>query len=204
MAEEKSFDPNKYLTQLQGKEYLEVKWRIAWLRAEHPDATIDTQLERYDDNSAVFKASVHFPDGGFATGYGSETKGDFRDYVEKAETKAVGRALAHLGYGTQFAVELDEGGTVADSPVQRTRPAQPTQPTQNKPRPVGMPEVKEGQKRTDFIICWENIAQSKDQFDLDGVREQCARTRGFTQNQAAALQKMLMQQRDYLNSQVSK
>ena len=38
---------------------------------------------------------------------------------EKAETKAVGRALAMLGYGTQFAPELDEGERIVDSPVER-------------------------------------------------------------------------------------
>jgi hypothetical protein len=57
----------------------------------------------------------------YATGYGSETKTDFGDYVEKAETKAVGRALAFLGYGTAQAMDLDEGGSVADSPVDAQR-----------------------------------------------------------------------------------
>lgn len=35
--------------------------------------------------------------------------------------KAVGRALAMLGYGTQFAPELDEGDRIVDSPI----PAKP-------------------------------------------------------------------------------
>ena len=46
----------------------------------------------------------------------SETMSDFRDYFEKAETKAIGRALAMLGYGTQFAPELDEAERVVDTP----------------------------------------------------------------------------------------
>ena len=49
--------------------------------------------------------------------YGSETAKDFGDYAEKASTKSLGRALAMLGYGTQFAAEMDEGERVVDSPV---------------------------------------------------------------------------------------
>ena len=41
---------------------------------------------------------------------------NIRDYFEKAETKAIGRALAMLGYGTQFAPELDEAERVVDTP----------------------------------------------------------------------------------------
>src|SRR3546814_7260726 len=44
-----------------------------------------------------------------ATGYGSETPKDFGDYIEKAETKAIGRALGALGFGTQFTDDFDEG-----------------------------------------------------------------------------------------------
>ncbi|HEU5370329.1 MAG TPA: hypothetical protein VFU69_17785, partial [Ktedonobacterales bacterium] len=38
---------------------------------------------------------------------------------EKAATKALGRALAGLSFGTQFAPELDEKQRVVDSPVER-------------------------------------------------------------------------------------
>jgi hypothetical protein len=33
---DKQFDPAKHLTNLKGSEYLEVKWRLVWLRNEHP------------------------------------------------------------------------------------------------------------------------------------------------------------------------
>jgi hypothetical protein len=53
-----------------------------------------------------------------ATATKRETKKDFSDHTEKAETSAVGRALAMLGYGTQFALsDLDEGNRLADSPL---------------------------------------------------------------------------------------
>ena len=92
------FEPARYLTRISGSDYLEVKWRLVWMRDQHPDATIETQLVSHNDNTAVFRAMVSIPGGGSATGWGSESAGDFRDYLEKAETKAIGRALAALGF----------------------------------------------------------------------------------------------------------
>ena len=102
------FDPTPYLRQLHvpgrggGADYLDVKWRLLWLRKEHPDAEIVTELVQHDPQMAIFKATVSVPTGGKATGYGSETASDFPDFIEKAETKAIGRALNALGYGAQF------------------------------------------------------------------------------------------------------
>ncbi len=115
------FEPAKYLVSINGRgEYLEVKWRLLWLRTEHPDAIIETDLVHLRDNEAIFKARVSIPGGGAATGWGSETAGDFRDFVEKAETKAIGRALAALGFGTQFCQDHEFGaadGRIVDTPV---------------------------------------------------------------------------------------
>lgn len=111
-----TFDPAKYLVNLNGKgEYLEVKWRLLWLRTEHPDAVIETELVRLEDRDAVFKARVSIPGGGSSTGWGSESAGDFRDFLEKAETKAIGRALAALGFGTQFCHDHEFG--VGEAPT---------------------------------------------------------------------------------------
>lgn len=98
----KPFDASKYLSDLNGRDYLEVKWRLLWLRTEHPDAIIETELVKQGAEMALFRARVAIPEAGSATGWGSETAEDFGDYIEKAETKALGRALAALGYGTQF------------------------------------------------------------------------------------------------------
>lgn len=123
------FDPTPYLRQLRGRggasEYLDVKWRLLWLRKEHPDAKIITELVKFEPQMAIFKATVSLPSGGKATGYGSETAGDFADFIEKAETKAIGRALNALGYGAQFS---ERGEEPAEEPAQ----AQP-------PRPVSLP-----------------------------------------------------------------
>ncbi len=125
---DRSFDPSRYLRKLGGKEYLEVKWRLLWLRTEHPDAVMQTEMVRLEDDFALFKAHVAIPGGGEATGWGSETRQDFFDFIEKAETKALGRALAALGYGTQFCEDFDfaagsaGNGHVVDSPVAAARP----------------------------------------------------------------------------------
>lgn len=114
------FDPSRYLTRINGNDYLEVKWRLVWLREMHPDASIRTELVHHDERQAIFRAEVSIPEGGSATGWGSESPGDFRDFLEKAETKALGRALAALGYGTQFCPDFDFGAAdnrVVDSPI---------------------------------------------------------------------------------------
>ncbi len=117
------FEPKEHLTKLRGKsgDYLEVKWRLVWFRDRHPEGEIETSLLHLDleKGIAVFKATVKDTAGASADGHGSESAKDFGDYIEKAETKAIGRALAALGYGTQFAPELEEGERIVDSPVQQ-------------------------------------------------------------------------------------
>lgn len=120
MSEQSAFDPTRYLTKVSGRDYLEVKWRLVWLRSVHPDAQIETELVEHRNNMAVFRARVTLPSGASATGWGSEGTEDFGDYLEKAETKALGRALAALGFGTQFCWDFDFGAEqqrIVDSPV---------------------------------------------------------------------------------------
>jgi hypothetical protein len=158
-ANGRSFDPTPYMRQLrgrggQGQEYLDVKWRLLWLRREHPDAEIVTDHVQIDDRIAIFKATVTLPSGGKATGYGSETAGDFGDFIEKAETKAIGRALNALGYGAQFGERGDDDPTASAVPAPRAmtppRPAAPApaptaaparaEPARGSERPVSPPE----------------------------------------------------------------
>lgn len=111
------------LTNLKGKDYLMVGYRLQWFNEEVSNFYIDTELLQVTDEQTVARAtvSVFDKDGKAvrrATATKRETKKDFADHTEKAETSAIGRALAMLGYGTQFALsDLDEGHRLADSPL---------------------------------------------------------------------------------------
>lgn len=112
------------LTNLKGKDYLMVAYRLIWLNEEVEQFTIDTEFLLLTDEQTVAKANIvlYDKDGKVmraATATKRETKKDFPDHTEKAETSAIGRCLALLGFGTQFAIaDIEEGDRLADSPVQ--------------------------------------------------------------------------------------
>jgi hypothetical protein len=121
------FDVKKALIKIQGgREYLPVAQRLVWFRDEHPDWGILTEPVAIDIEKgyAIFKATVANADGkAIGTGTKMETARGFPDFAEKAETGAIGRALAVCGYGTQFAPELEEGERIVDSPHPVGKPA---------------------------------------------------------------------------------
>lgn len=131
-----AFDAQSKIKTLKtGKAYLEVKWRLVWFREQHPDWTILTEIIEANEKQAIFKASILTEKGNLmATAHGSETPRDFGDYFEKAETKAIGRALALIGYGTQFAPDLEEDGRIVDSPTEASKP--PVQSKTSTPPPA--------------------------------------------------------------------
>lgn len=134
-----TFDPNKYMLKLprtkrvklsNGQvrfekvetDYLPVAPRIAWFRREHPDWSIITIVEELAKKAVVMKATIRNSDKRIiATAREKETEIGFPDYIEKAETGAIGRALAMCGYGTLQAPEFDEGERRADSPVEKNK-----------------------------------------------------------------------------------
>ena len=126
------------MMKLKGKDYLQVAWRLVWFREDHPDWCINADCIEHDEDHAIFKAIICDANGiQKSSGHGSESKRDFGDFMEKAETKAVGRALAMLGYGTQFAAdELDEGERIVDSPIQRAPTAPQEHPKADTPATI--------------------------------------------------------------------
>lgn len=152
----RTFNPNDHVIQLKSrdgaKDYLPVQWRLVWFREQCPHGTIETEMLHLDldrvteeetfvwnnekrrsekvvkqaNGIALFKATVKDGKGGVATGTKSEKAASFPDYIEKAETGAIGRALAALGYGTQFAPELSEEHRIVDSPVDRQPVSNPS------------------------------------------------------------------------------
>ena len=133
---ETRFDPTRHLRKVRGgAEYLEVKWRLVWFRERFPNGRIETELLHFTGSSGVVKATVTAIDAdgaihGLATGIKAGDAASFGDFLEKAETGAIGRALAALGFGTQFtADEYGEGeDRVVDAPVQRDSGARRERP----------------------------------------------------------------------------
>lgn len=144
------FNPNEHLIKIKNRnveaDYLPVAWRLVWFRSECPNGTIETEIihldpdketeeETYVWNSetrrsekviktarglAIVRATVRDGKGGIATGTKMEKAASFGDWLEKSETGAIGRALAALGYGTQFTGdEFDERHRIVDAPVDR-------------------------------------------------------------------------------------
>src|SRR5437764_11392043 len=148
----RTFNPNDHVMQIKNKggaaDYLPVQWRLVWFRDVCQEGTIETEIVQLDldreteeetfawnsetrrsekvvkhaNGFAIFRAVVKDGKGGMATGTKSEKAASFPDYIEKAETGAIGRALAALGYGTQFAPDLDEQHRIVDAPVDRSTP----------------------------------------------------------------------------------
>ncbi len=118
-----NFDPYKYMIKVNGKDYLEVKFRLHWFRLEHGAWDIRTEIINLDleKGIALVKADIFDERGNHkSSGLNMETKKNFEEYVMKAETGAIGRALAALGYGSLQCFDLEEGvekGRIVDAPV---------------------------------------------------------------------------------------
>lgn len=149
-----AFNPEQYLSDLRGKKYLEVRYRILWFRDEHARGGINTEVVSIEGNMVLVRAVVTDENGVvLASGYGSATDAGNAVWkgraVEKAETAAIGRALGHAGYGTQFALagDDDEAGHLADSPAAPRKPTPP--PPANAPGVEATPRKANGSPWTD-------------------------------------------------------
>ena len=127
-------------------DYLPVAWRLVWFREACPQGEMKTELITLDldreteeegyawnndtrrSEKVIKRANGYCPLQGDRQGwqgrkchreYKSEKAASFSDFAEKAETGSIGRALAALGYGTQFAPELNEEHRIVDAPVDR-------------------------------------------------------------------------------------
>jgi hypothetical protein len=98
------FNPLDYVIRMRGqRDYLEVKYRVLWLRREHPTARIRSECLEHLDNFALFRVTIDLGDKGSAEGHGSENRESFLNFIEKAETRALGNALDNLGFSTDAA-----------------------------------------------------------------------------------------------------
>ena len=127
-----AFNPNNHLTDLRGKQYLEVAWRLVWFRDKHPQGQIITNMVSAEP--LVMRCEIVVDGVLVATGHGTANAGGRKVVwsgreIEKAETAAIGRALAAAGFGTQFSGEFDDAQDehLADSPRAQEAPPQARQ-----------------------------------------------------------------------------
>jgi hypothetical protein len=77
-----------------------------------------TEIEHLADKAVVMKATMKDNFGNIiATARKKETEAGSPDYIEKAKTGAIGRALAMCGYGMLQAPEFDEQDRLVDTLV---------------------------------------------------------------------------------------
>lgn len=151
---------HRFLLRVQGgpkpKYYLPAAYRLVWFRDELGDEWgIKTKLVEggHEVGFATVHAEIINPEGRvIASDLKTETKQDFpQGWVEKAATGAVARALALMGFGTQFMPELDDDGR---------RPA-------DSPREMGPPVDKE---TCEIKEVWEGPGQCPRCFAPEGKR----------------------------------
>ena len=111
---------------IHNKDYWTVAERIAKLRDEHPDYTVETQLISQDSEKVIMKALIYSNKSVVldeaelhlvSTGYAEEIRGsstiNTTSALENAETSAVGRALAFFGLaGTEIASADEVAGAI--------------------------------------------------------------------------------------------
>jgi hypothetical protein len=101
---DRPFDPKPVIERLRRGELdpqQRVDLLVLWMRKEHAQAQIVTDLAQFNETMAVVKATIILPSGAEASGYGSALAADSDEMVERAETKAIGRAMNALGYSVE-------------------------------------------------------------------------------------------------------
>src|SRR6266487_4100307 len=199
------FNPNDHIMQIKNKngsaDYLPVQWRLVWFREQCPEGTIETEMLHLDldreteedafawnnetrrsekitkraNGLAVFRAVIKDGKGGTATATKSEKAASFPDYIEKAETGAVGRALAMLGYGTQFTGdELNEEHRIVDAPVDRSTSSTDGNGDGRKPLASVRSTVASNNGKANGAVTEENAADaSATEQQLISIRKLC-------------------------------
>jgi len=156
------------IIRVQGnKAYLLVADRIVWFREDHPLWSIETEFNEITEESAFAQCTILEESGRIiATAHKFCAKGkppSDKYYREMAETGAMGRALATLGYGTAAAFAGDESDDfIADAPIER--PLQSVKKPSDMTSPSGAKITGPQMKRL-FAIAKKNnydeVAQGK-------------------------------------------
>lgn len=126
------FEPKDYLREEiteEGKSfYLDTKYRLLWFRLKYPEGKLMKIAKALGKDYAIFEVRVYMhkddlPGNFLANGFASRYRDDGNEkfglnFVESAETAALGRALKDAGFGTQFCdIALPNDQTIVDAGV---------------------------------------------------------------------------------------
>lgn len=143
------------LMDIKGKPYLSVQHRIMWFREEKPLWSIETKMVEREKDHAIFEAIIRDESGrALANAHKYEDRQGFPDFLEKAASGAIGRALGFLGYGTAFALDLEEGNRLADAPTNEVEKKKKTMSASggkddfSAPAPTFKPQESSGNRST--------------------------------------------------------
>lgn len=122
-------------TNVQGKDYAEVKQRIKAFRSICPGGSIMTEMLSCENGVCIFKATVCDEDMrvlGTGTAYEKEGSSFINktSYIENCETSAVGRALGMCGFGNDTSIASSEEvqNAILNQGVQQNQPQKQMHP----------------------------------------------------------------------------
>lgn len=126
------FEPKNYLREEHNEEgisfYLDTKYRLLWFRLKYNSGKIVKIPKTLAKDYATFEVRIYadvndapenFLANGFASRYRDDENKQFGlNFVESAETAALGRALKDAGFGTQFCdIALPNDAQIVDAGV---------------------------------------------------------------------------------------
>jgi len=126
------FEPKDYLRKEVNEDgvsfYLDTKYRLLWFRLKYDNGKIVKIPKALNKEYATFEVRIYankndaednFLANGFASRYKDDSNEKFGlNFVESAETAALGRALKDAGFGTQFCdIALPNDQTIVDAGV---------------------------------------------------------------------------------------
>lgn len=176
------------------RNYLQVKHRLQLLRDCFPEAKITTTVLQIDTERqfAAFHARVELPNGAVGEGTGSETAADFRDYIEKAETKAIGRACSAAGIGHQYGIadmeyeaESPKDYVGVDTGIAPNRPRSEAQPAARPPQAqaqAGETEAEQQASRERAKARSIELLEHNERIGVETVKEKFAEMFGADKN----------------------
>ncbi len=135
LNEVEGFEPKNYLRKENSENgvsfYLDTKYRLLWFRLKYQHGKIVKLPKALTKDYATFEVRIYadvndspenFLANGFASRYRDDSNKEFGlNFVESAETAALGRALKDAGFGTQFCdIALPNDYQVVDAGVNIT------------------------------------------------------------------------------------